>query len=99
MDKNKVAYLYNEGRYTKIRIRDRVITIIAPYSLERYISVKKWDYGYIEVMTKYSHSEEPIEEYIDLLPVLDELYMDPKKTLDGIDRLEVCYKSPMEWAE
>ena len=84
-----VAYIYNEGRYTKIRLKDRVITIIAPYSLEKYVSVKTWDRGYIEVMTKYNHSNELIEEYIDLAQVLEELYMDPKEYLSNIDRLEV----------
>ena len=97
MNENKTAYIYNEGRYTKIRIKDRVITIIAPGSLERYIAVKKWDYGYIEVMTKYAHDDELIEEYIDLIPILEELYMDPEEILGGVDNLEVCYKSPVEW--
>ena len=42
-------------------------------------------------MTKYSHSEQLIEEYIDLIPVLRDLMMDAKTFLDPIGKVEVSY--------
>ena len=57
----------------------------------RYISIKEWDAGYIVVMTKYSHSKEAIEEYIDLGPVLENLYMDKDQFLEPITDVEVRY--------
>ena len=75
---DNTAYLSNEGRYTVFRFGDESLRFIGPYSLERYDSVTEWDKGYIVVMTKYSHSEQLIEEYIDLIPVLRDLMMDAK---------------------
>ena len=43
----------------------------SPY-LEFYISILKWDNGYIECMAKYSAFKEPIEEYIDLRAIAEE---------------------------
>jgi hypothetical protein len=42
-------------------------------------------------MTKYSHSEELIEEYIDLIPILENLYIDPASFLHNIKNVEVKY--------
>ena len=61
----------------------------APYSLKRYITVKKWDRGYIEVATEYDHGIE--EEYIDLEPILENLLIQPSKFLRPIKRVEVRY--------
>ena len=90
-DQSRTAYIYNDGRYTKFRFRDDVLTIIAPYSLERYIEVLKWDSGYLEVLTKYAHNNEPEEEYIDLIPTLKNLCMDPEKFIRDVDNVEVRY--------
>jgi hypothetical protein len=67
------------------------IKFIAPYSLVKYEKVTAWDNGYIVVMTRYKHSEELIEEYIDLVPVLKDLYIDPDKFLAPIKKVEVKY--------
>jgi hypothetical protein len=64
---------------------------IAPYSLERYEKVIEWDHGYIVVLTKYSHNKEPEEEYIDLLPILQALYMNEDEFLQPIKNVEVSY--------
>ena len=45
--------------------------------------------GYIEVMTRFGHTEELIEEYIDLVPILKNLYIDPEKFLGNIKTVEV----------
>ena len=89
---DKTAYLYSDGRYTKFKYGDCILTIIAPYSLERYIKVLKWDAGYIEVLAKYSHNSEPEEEYIDLVPTLKNLCMEPDAFIKDIDRVEVRYE-------
>ena len=40
-------------------------------------------------MTRFSHTEELIEEYIDLVPILRNLYIDPEKFLENIEKVEV----------
>ena len=60
-----------------------------PYSLVCSDHMKEWDNGYIEVMTRFSHTEELIEEYIDLVPILRNLYIDPEKFLGNIEKAEV----------
>lgn len=71
-----VAFLSNEKNYTKFQFRNHVICFVAPYSLEYYTEVKKWNNGYLVVMAKYKHNEKPVEEYIDLIPILENLYFD-----------------------
>ena len=67
-----------------------MIRFIAPYSLERYTAVKEWDKGYLVVMAKYKHNEKPEEEYIDLVPILQNLYFDVDKFLNPIKGVEVA---------
>jgi hypothetical protein len=86
----ETAYLSNKGRYTIFRYGDIELKIIAPYSLERYEKVVEWDNGYLVVMAKYSHNKDLEEEYIDLIPVLKELYMD-EDFLKPIKNVEVRY--------
>ena len=46
-------------------------------------------HGYIEVDTEYADGIE--EEYIDLEPILENLFINPSKFLKPIKRVEVCY--------
>jgi hypothetical protein len=85
------AYLSNEGNYTILRCGDDRLKFIAPYSLEYYTRIKEWDKGYIVVMTKYVHNTQEIEEYIDLLPILDSLQIDREEFLKPIEKVEVAY--------
>ena len=85
-----VATLSNEKNYTLFHFRNLVIRFIAPYSLERYTAVKEWDNGYLVVMAKYKHNEKPEEEYIDLVPILQNLYFDVDKFLNPIKSVEVA---------
>jgi hypothetical protein len=85
------AYLSSKGRYTIFKFRDTELKFIAPYSLERYEKVVKWDHGYLVAMTKYSHNTELEEEYIDLIPILKSLYMDVDAFLRPIRKVEVQY--------
>ena len=87
--RNDCAVLSNEGAFTLFSFGGRRIKFSAPYSLKRYIKVRKWDRGYIEVETEYDHGIE--EEYIDLEPILENLFIRPSKFLSPIKRVEVRY--------
>lgn len=63
----------------------------APYSLERYVDVVKWDNGYLIVLAKYSHNTEPEEDYIDLKPILEGLYIDSNTFLKPIKKVCVAH--------
>ena len=52
--------------------------------------MKEWDNGYLVVMAKYKHNEKPEEEYIDLVPILQNLYFDVDKFLNPIKGVEVA---------
>lgn len=84
-----VAFLSNDNNYTIFKYKDYTIRFLAPYSLERYEEVKEWDNGYLVVMTKYKHSDELVEEYIDLLPILDNLYFDTSEFLESIKEVRI----------
>ena len=89
MDTN-CAVLSNKDRFTLFRFRDALIRFQAPYSLGKYTAVKEWDHGYLVVMAKYRHNEKPEEEYIDLVPILEDLYISPEEFLKPIK--EVCVR-------
>lgn len=82
------AILTNEKDYTIFKFKNYILRFKAPYSLEWYDKVTKWDNGFITVMTKYRHSEELIEEYIDLDPILNNLYI-PKEKIKDIKEVRV----------
>ena len=67
-----------------------MIRFAAPYSLERYTAVKEWNDGYLVVMAKYKHNEKPEEEYIDLVPILKNLYFDVDEFLNQIKGVKVA---------
>lgn len=85
------AFLSSGDGYTSFRFGDYNVRFKAPYSLERYISVKEWDNGYLVVIAKYKHNDEPEEEYIDLIPILDGLYIDKTKFLTPIKKVSISY--------
>ena len=80
----------NEKNYTVFRFGNHVIRFAAPYSLEHYTEVKEWDNGYLVVMAKYKQNAEPEEEYIDLVPILQNLYFDADKFLEPIKGVKVA---------
>ena len=85
-----VAFLSNEKNYTKFQFRNHVIRFVAPYSLEYYKEVKEWDKGYLVVMAKYKNLNE-MEEYIDLVPILQNLYYDVAEFLAPIKEVQIDY--------
>lgn len=91
MPKQSTAYLSNEGEYTTFTFGERTITFLTSKSLVRYTSIKEWDYGYLVVMAKYSNRPSEIEEYIDLIPILENLNMNTKEFLSHIQKVELRY--------
>ena len=84
------AYLSHRGGYSSFSFGGDVIRFATPPCLLRYIQVKKWEDGYIEVDADYGHGAE--EDYIDLLPILKNLYYDAEEFLRPIRKVEVRYE-------
>ena len=85
------AILTNDQQYTIFKYGEHVIRFKAPYSLEKYTQVKEWNQGYLVVMAKYNHNEKEEEEYIDLVPILENLYFDADDFLKPIEKVRVFY--------
>ena len=83
------AFLSNKGNFTVFRYGNYIIRFKAPYSLEKYTAIKEWDNGYIVVMAKYKHNQESEEEYIDLIPILEDLYILPEEFLKSIKEVKI----------
>ena len=91
MAEQSKAYLSNNGEYTIFTFGGRTLTFLTSKSLERYTSVKEWDNGYLVVMAKYTTRPTEEEEYIDLIPILENLYMNAEAFLNPIQQVEVRY--------
>lgn len=89
--KKNEAILSSGGGYTAFSYGAYHIRFRAPYSLERYVDVVRWDDGYLVVLAKYSHNAEPEEEYIDLKPILAGLYIDAAAFLKPIKKVRIAY--------
>ena len=89
METTNCALLTNQVQFTVFKYGDRVIRFRAPYSLEKYTEVKTWDNGYIVVMAKYAHNDKSEEEYIDLVPILEDLYINPDVFLKPIKKVTI----------
>lgn len=79
-DNTSSALLSNQGGMMSFRYGDQHIRFRSSSKLEQYVEVKEWDKGYIVVTAKYRDLGE-VEEYIDLIPILRNLYIDPEKFL------------------
>ena len=85
------AVLSSADGFTAFSFGGYHIRFKAPYSLERYVDVVKWDDGYLVVLAKYRHNAEPEEEYIDLKPILEGLYIDSETFLKPIKKVRIAY--------
>lgn len=85
------AVLSSFDRYTTFTFKGKTLTFRTCNGLERYTKVLTWDNGYIEVMAKYRQRDDEIEEYIDLNPILQRLYMDKEEFLDPIKKVRIEY--------
>jgi hypothetical protein len=64
---------------------------MGPYSLVRIERIKEWDNGYLVVDVKYNNQPEDVEDYIDLVPILERLYINPEEFLSSIQNVEIRY--------
>ena len=90
MSESSVAVLSSKDSYTTFSFNGTTLTFLTSKNLERYTKVKKWDNGYIVVMAK-NKSKPEHEDYIDLEPILKNLYMDSTKFLSKIKGVEIRY--------
>ena len=85
------AILSSFDKYTTFSFGGKTLTFRTCNGLERYTKILLWDNGYIEVMAKYKQRDEEIEEYIDLIPVLEGLNMNKEKFLAPIKEVKIEY--------
>lgn len=77
------AILSNQSCMTSFRYGDYNIRFRSPSVLKKYTEVKEWDKGYLVVMADYEGIG-ITEEYIDLVPILRNLHIDPDRFLNDI---------------
>jgi len=65
------------------------IRFLGAKCLRRFTDVRKWHDGFIEVMADNGGRIE--EEYIDLVPILKNLYIDPEAYVKPIKKVELNY--------
>ena len=88
---NDTAVLSSFDKYTTFTFNGKTLTFRTCNGLERYVKILTWDNGYIEVLAKYRQRNKEIEEYIDLDPVLEGLYMDKQEFLKPIKNVRIEY--------
>lgn len=84
------AILGNKGEFSSFSYGGTTIRFRTSRRLERYTKIKTWDNSYLEVMAKYDNSPEEEEDYIDLVPILKNLYMEPHTFLQAIKEVQIC---------
>ena len=85
------AILSSNKDLTSFYYNGRNIRFKTSNQLERYTDIIEWDNGYLVVMAKYVHKPEAIEEYIDLVPILENLYIDAEEFLKNIEKVRIEY--------
>lgn len=87
---NNYAILRNENNYTVFEFNNHIIRFMTSSRLEKYTKILEWDHGYIVVMAKYQNLGE-VEEYIDLVPILENLYYNVDEFLNQIKEVKIKY--------
>ena len=85
------AFISNDDNFTIFKYKNYTIRFKAPYSLEKYTDIVVCDDGYLVIMAKYKYNKESEEEYIDLVPILENLYIEPKIFLRSIKEVRIDY--------
>lgn len=73
---------------TSFRYGDYNIRFRTPSILKRYTEVKEWDKGYLVVLADYEGIG-ITEEYIDIVPILKNLYINPDTFLKDIQTVKI----------
>ena len=84
------AILSNDDNFTIFEYNKQIIRFVTSSKLERYTQILEWDHGYLVVMAKYKNIGE-VEEYIDLIPILQRLHYDPEAFLEPIKEVRIEY--------
>lgn len=90
MEKKNTAYLSSKGKYSSFSYGGQSIRFMTSPRLVRYEKVTRWDNGYIEVLAHYAGGNE--DESIDLVPILENLCINPCEFLRPIKKVEVAYE-------
>lgn len=91
MGKEDCAVLSSFDNYTTFSFGGTTLTFRTCNNLDRYTKVNLWDNGYLEVMAKYKHKKDEVEEYIDLDPILKNLLMNRDSFLKPIKNVRIEY--------
>lgn len=86
---NTVATLSNDKCFTSFTYNGTRIRFAAPVCLEKYTKILEWDNGYLVVLAIYNGVE--TEEYIDLIPILYNLCIEPSEFLKNIKEVNISY--------
>lgn len=84
------AVLSCDGPYTSFSFGGHEIRFRTPKTLVRYVDVREWDKGYLVVNAEYDGCPDPVEEFIDLVPILRNLYFDVDEFLAPIEEVAVA---------
>lgn len=85
------AFLSSRGEYSFFSFRDRIITFLTGKRLEKYTKILEWDNGYLVVLCKNKNAKKLEEDYIDLVPILSNLYIEPDEFLNPIKEVKINY--------
>lgn len=88
-DFTETAILSNEGRMVSFSFGGKCIRFLGAKCLRRFTDVKKWRDGFIEVMADNGGRIE--EDYIDLVPILRNLCIDPAVYTAPIRKVALNY--------
>ena len=86
------ATLSSNGDFTIFTFGTHTIRFRTSPRLVKYTSVKEWDKGYLVVDALYSNIPHVEEEYIDLVPILNDLYFDAERELAPIKEVSIHYE-------
>lgn len=89
--KSNIAFLSNKENFSYFTFNDCTLKFKTSKNLLHYTKINKWDNGYLEVMTKTKQGKE-VEDYIDLIPICENLYMNAERFCKDIKRVEIFYE-------
>ena len=84
----QIAVLSNQGKNTCFTVGSMRIRFRTSERLIRYEKVKFWDGSYLVVDANYRQLG-IVEEYIDLIPILEDLLMEPESFLSSVKEVKI----------
>jgi hypothetical protein len=90
----KTAYLYNDGDYTFFKVGREIVKFRTSPYLENYTEIKEYDDGYMVLMAQLSTLAAPVEDYMSIKGVYNELELDTS-ILSQIDEVIIKCRVPI----